>query len=126
MSDKPLTERLQVKHGRSILLVDEPKEYLTLLEPLPEGSRIITAGGTADIVQIFVDSMTALKVKLPSAVGLLKPNGILWVTYPKLTSKLHTDINRDSIYQYGLTIGWQGIAIISINETWSALRLKPL
>ncbi|KAF0110192.1 MAG: hypothetical protein FD147_1813 [Chloroflexi bacterium] len=125
MSDKPLTDRLQLKPGRSIILLNEPNEYRSLLEPLPEGSKILTTENKADIVQVFVDSFTALKMQLPQAFTMLNPNGILWVTYPKLTSKMRSDVNRDSIFEYGLSLSWQGVSMISVNEVWSALRMKP-
>jgi hypothetical protein len=49
---------------------------------------------------------------------------MLWVTYHKGTSKVKTDINRDTINAYASTLGMQGVAIISIDDDWSALRLK--
>jgi len=48
------------------------------------------------------------------------------VAYHKGTSQIKTDINRDSINAYASTLGFQGVAMISINEDWSALRLKPV
>jgi hypothetical protein len=46
------------------------------------------------------------------------------VSYPKGTSKVNTDINRDTIGLYAQSIGLQPVAMISIDDTWSALRLK--
>ena len=54
----------------------------------------------------------------------LKPQGLLWVTYPKGTSKMKVDVNRDIIREYSETIGLKTVAQIAIDETWSALRLK--
>jgi hypothetical protein len=48
----------------------------------------------------------------------------MWVTYHKGTSKVKTDINRDTINAYVHSIGLEGVAMISIDEDWSALRLK--
>jgi hypothetical protein len=56
----------------------------------------------------------------------LKPEGLLWVTYHKGTSKIKTDINRDSIAEYALSLGLKPVAMISVDEDWSALRLKIL
>jgi hypothetical protein len=58
--------------------------------------------------------------------SLLTPGGMLWVTYYKGTAKTKTDINRDSINAYAQTIGLQGVAMISIDDDWSALRLKAV
>ena len=54
----------------------------------------------------------------------LAPGGALWVTYHKGTSKIKTDINRDSINAYAGTLGMQAVAIISVDDDWAALRLK--
>ncbi|MCS4538947.1 MAG: hypothetical protein HYY67_08835 [Thaumarchaeota archaeon] len=49
---------------------------------------------------------------------------MLWVTYRKGSSKIKSDINRDSIYEYALSVGLQGVAMIAVDENWSALRMK--
>jgi hypothetical protein len=61
---------------------------------------------------------------LPTLKKSLKPGGLFWVTYPKGTSRIPVDINRDIIAVYARTIWMVGIAMISIDATWSALRLK--
>jgi hypothetical protein len=126
MSDKPLAERLQVKNGRSFLVLNPPNDYHLKLEPLPEGSKMAASGEKADVVQFFVTSMTELQSMLPQAFTGLNPAGILWITYPKLTSKKAGDLNRDTIWPYLQTLGWTGVAMISIDETWSAFRAKQL
>jgi hypothetical protein len=57
---------------------------------------------------------------------LLNAKGLLWVTYPKGTSRIKADINRDSINDFAKSIGLQGVAMISVDDTWSALRLKVI
>jgi len=57
--------------------------------------------------------------------SVLGPKGILWATYPKGTSGVKADINRDIIREYARTIGLEAVALVSIDETWSGLRLKP-
>jgi hypothetical protein len=63
-------------------------------------------------------------MQLPRLKGLMAPKGMLWVTYHKGTSKVKTDIHRDMINAYAHSIGLEGVAMISIDEDWSALRLK--
>ncbi len=67
------------------------------LATLPEGVKLTTKiGGKADVIQIFATSKKELEANLPSLKGNLTPKGIIWVTYPKGTSKIKSDINRDS------------------------------
>ena len=82
--------------------------------------------GDWDFIQLFVTSRSELEAQLKDLKPALKPGGLLWVTYPKGTSKIKADINRDTINQYARSIGLQGVAMISVDDTWSALRLKPV
>lgn len=77
-----------------------------------------------DLIQVFVDSRKDLEEQLSRVKPFLVPKGLLWVTYHKGTSKQKSDINRDSIAAYASTIGLQAVAMISVDEDWSALRLK--
>jgi hypothetical protein len=56
----------------------------------------------------------------------LNPGGMIWVTYPKGTSKIKSDVNRDSIREYAKTLGLEAVAIFSVDDDWSALRLKAV
>ena len=58
--------------------------------------------------------------------AVLKPGGILWVSYRKGTSRIKTDIHRESINTYAAGLGLKGVAIIAVDEDWAALRLKVI
>jgi hypothetical protein len=118
-----LAQKLQIKPGRSLLLVNPPAGSADLLGDLPAGS--LREEAPADIVLLFVRSRAELEDHLAAAAAALSPGGILWAAYPKGTSKtLKADINRDSINAYAQTRGLQGVAMVAIDEDWSALRLK--
>ncbi|HYF64874.1 MAG TPA: DUF3052 family protein [Herpetosiphonaceae bacterium] len=118
-----LAQKLQIKPGRSLLLVAAPAGYAETLGDLPADSRREEA--PADIVQLFVRSRAELEERLDAARAALNPGGILWVTYPKGTSKtMKADVNRDSINAYAHSLGLEGVAMVAIDEDWSALRLK--
>ncbi|PKN93432.1 MAG: hypothetical protein CVU43_24780 [Chloroflexi bacterium HGW-Chloroflexi-5] len=125
-SEKSLPERLQVKPGRSLRLINAPDGFLSILGPLPERSKMATKFDKADVVLFFVKNMEWLKTGLSAATNALAPGGILWVIYPKLTSALRSDVSRDTIWKYAETIGWTGVAMVSVDETWSAFRMKRL
>jgi hypothetical protein len=75
-------------------------------------------------VQLFVASRKELEAQLGKLKGVLTPKGLLWVTYPKGTSKVKADINRDSIREYAQSLGLEAVAMVSVDDNWSALRLK--
>ena len=125
MSDKSVAEKLLIRPGQKILLVNQPKGYRAVLGAIPKGVTLLKeAAEAADLIQVFVGSRKDLEAQLPRLKPLLAPKGLLWVTYPKGTSKRKSDINRDSIAAYAGTIGLQAVAMISVDADWSALRLK--
>lgn len=127
MSDKTTPQKLLIKPGKKILIINPPQDYDEVINPLPEGvTRLSELSSSADFIQVFVKDRKELESWLPQVKDLINPSGIFWVTYYKGTSKHKTDINRDIINAYGSTIGLQGIAMISIDEDWSALRMKKL
>ncbi len=125
MSDKPIIQKLSIKSGSKFLLVNPPSAYLDGMGHPPEGVVILSdTTCPVDAIQVFVANRLELEAQLPRLRGLLAPKGMLWVTYHKGTSRVKTDINRDTIYAYSMSVGLQGVAMISIDDDWSALRLK--
>lgn len=126
MSEKTIVQKLFIKSNTKVLLINPPEGYLTRIGNLPEAVTILSSSShPVDVIQVFVNNRAELEAQLPHLKGLLTPKGILWVTYHKGTSKVKTDINRDTINAYALTIGLIGVAMVSIDDDWSALRLKP-
>jgi hypothetical protein len=125
MSGKTIGEKLMLKPGQTFLLLKPPAGYEESVGALPEGvTPTASASGKVDAVQVFVSSKKELQETLPKLKDIIDPAGMIWVTYPKGTSGIKTDINRDSIRTYAETIGLETVAIFSVNCDWSALRLK--
>lgn len=123
-SGKTVAQKLMIRKGSFVRFVDPPQNYESLLGPLPEGVTVVSDGAQlVDTLQLFVTSRAALERKLPEVKSLIAFTGSIWITYPKGTSKMKSDINRDTIAAYAMTIGLEGVAIISVNEEWSALRV---
>src|SRR5437867_5002155 len=125
MSLKTVAQKLQVREGQKLLLVNPPQDYSELLaKQLPENVMMVKGTGEADVIQVFISSKSQLNEQLGKLRKLLHPKGILWVTYPKGTSKIKTDINRDIIRKEAERFGLEAVAIFSVDNDWSALRLK--
>ncbi len=125
MSDKSIAQKLLLKEGRTVRFVNAPPGYVASLGALPPGVKALKATGpAADVTQVFVASRAELEKHVPRLKSALAPGGILWVTYPKGTSKMKSDVNRDSIAAYAHTVGMEVVSIISVDDDWSALRLK--
>jgi len=125
MSEKSIAQKLFIKPGCKFLLVNPPDGYLVKLGELPQGTVLLSnSSGLVEAIQVFVANRSELEEKLPRLKERMTLKGMLWVTYHKGTSKVKTDINRDTINAFAHTLGLEGVAIVSINEDWSALRLK--
>src|SRR5580658_1310926 len=88
-----IAKKLQMKPGHYWLLYNAPANYLSLLEPLPEGAAVsYSTNGDFDGVQLFVKNSHELKDSLEVVMPLLKPESVFWITYPKKTSGIETDL----------------------------------
>ena len=127
ISNKSVAEKLQMKSGRKVLIINQPDNYSKILGKLPTDASVVSVSAKdIDVVQLFVESRKQLEKELPKLKSKVAEKGMIWVTYPKGTSSKKGDINRDSIAEYALTLGLEGVAIVSVDDDWSALRLKVL
>jgi hypothetical protein len=125
MADKTPAEKLLIKPGQKLLFVHPPQGLAALLGPLPPGAQAVESSAEPlDFILVFADSRQGLESDLPRLKDALSPGGNIWVAYHKGTSGVKTDINRDIIRDYVTSIGLETIALISIDEDWSAMRLK--
>ena len=81
--------------------------------------------GKGDFVHLFVTSKAEFAERFAAAANSVQDGGVFWLSYPKSTPKQQYDINRDSLWDLVLPRGWHPVAQISLDETWSAIRLKP-
>ena len=121
----PLAKKLLIKPGQRMRLINAPAGYAERLAPLPEGSVLVEEGRDLDFVQFFVTDRAELKATLPAVIESLKYDGLCWVTYPKRASKVPTDLTRDVIWAMLREDGLATISNISIDDIWSALRIRP-
>jgi hypothetical protein len=122
----PIAKKLQIKSGKSWLFYNVPANYLALLEPLPEDTKIgFALDGNFDGIQLFVVNNDELTNSLKMIIPLLKPDTIFWICYPKKSSGVKSDLEMmgswDAVTKYGLSV----VTAAAINATWTALRFKP-
>ena len=125
MSTKPISQKLLIKENYAVIIANEPAGYRLNLGNLPPKVTLSTASKEpVDLIRVFVTSKKELADCFDGLKKQLKPKGLLWVTYPKGTSKMKTDLNRDVIRELAQPFGLEAVAIVSIDDKWSALRLK--
>ena len=122
-SSTPLPQKLGIKLGSSVLLRLAPASFEALLAPLPTGAKLSRAKhGPFDVIVLFAKNQSALMKELSAAVAKLKPDGGLWVAWPKKTSGLSTDLQEGLVRTTGLEARLVDNKICAIDETWSGLR----
>lgn len=121
-SSTPLAKKLGIKPGYRMLLINEPDHYGDLFDDLP-GDLIIDHDGTdIDFVHFFITEKKDLEPTVRDIMQQIKKTGIVWISWPKGTSKIETDLNRDIIREAVLEIGLVDIKVAAVDEDWSGLK----
>lgn len=123
MSEKTVAQKMLMKVGHRVLTINAPRFYPTLMGGLPEGVRVVKSG-EAELVHLFVKDRIELDRHLASAFEAVGAETMLWISFPKQTSGLATDISRDEGWGPVHAAGWEPVTIVSVDDTWSALRFK--
>ena len=123
MPESSLSKKMKLKAGAIAAVINAPENYVTELKH--DTSMSPTLNGKFDWIQIFVTSKAELETLAPKAAKALKPESILWISFPKGSSKIQTDLTRDKGWEGLKDIGLKWINLISVNETWSAFALRP-
>lgn len=122
----PVAKKLQVKPGKRWLFYQAPENYLATIEPMPDGvEAVFDLGGDFDGVQLFVKNSTELKERLKLIMPALKPDTIFWITYPKKSSGIPSDLEMMSSWDDLAIYNYNGVAAAAIDQTWTALRFRP-
>lgn len=123
-SGTPLAKKLGLKAGLGIVAIGAPPNYRKLLAPLPEGVAIGGKVGKAtQLVHFFTTSKAELARQLAAWLKLLPPEAAIWVSWPKKTAKVPTDVTEDTIRAVALPLGLVDIKVCAVDEIWSGLKL---
>jgi hypothetical protein len=126
MESSELARKLAIKPGMAVLVQNAPPEFPSLLSPLPEGSTFSKPSeDRADCIIAFVRSKADVQASAPAAITALGEDGLLWFAYPKKTSALKSDLSRDTGWEPVFTSGYDSVAQISIDATWTGFRFRP-
>lgn len=126
-STKPLGQKMLLKPGMEAVVLGAPGDAATLLGELPEGARVRTKlGKGAPFILAFVKNQAELAQRMAELGPVLTPTTLLWVAYPKQSSKVETDLNRDRGWESATQLGLQVVAQVAVDATWAASRLRPV
>ena len=122
-SKTPLIRKLGIKSGQRLIFLNEPDNYGETLGPLPDLAQIASGlEGTLDFIQLFAVSRAELEADFPRLVDALARDGMLWVSWPKRSSTVESDLSDNVVREVGLGNGLVDVKVCAVDQTWSGLK----
>jgi len=123
-SRRSLVEKLGIKAGFAVAFVDSPSDFHATLGRLPERVTVRKGhAGSLDFIHFFSKDRREVEGKLPRLKQQLLPDGMLWVSWPKGSSGVKTDLNENTIRAIALKNGLVDVKVCAVDDTWSGLKL---
>ena len=128
-----LAKKLRLAPNHHVAVINAPPGYLMVLAPAPADLYTALKDSTVyDVVQLFVNNVDELRALGPSAIKAVKPDGLLWIAYPKGGPTVGaTDLpatpwwtKRDVLGEITGQTGYKPVAFVKIDDSWTALRFK--
>jgi len=122
-SETPLLQKLGIKEGTRMTVVNAPADFRTNLGELPlavEWANRVRP--PLDLIVAFHTKRAAMVANWPALTAATQPDGSIWVAWPKKASGIATDINENVLREDFLPTGWVDNKVCAIDETWSGLR----
>lgn len=119
-----MQKKLGIKEGFSARLINQPSNYFDLFSDFPPNIQWQKDKNISkDFIHYFTKSAKELFIELPALKSEIKPAGMIWVSWPKKTSKIPTDVTENIIRDFALSIGLVDIKVCAVDEIWSGLKL---
>jgi hypothetical protein len=120
---KSVAAKARVKPGTTVAVLNSVPAVVDSLG-LPKDVTFV-APGRAQLVFLFVNSRADLESKMPPAVAALAATSTLWVFFRKGSKAAKLNMNRDDVWAIAEKLGLRPLGLVSVDETWSAFRLRP-
>ena len=122
-SKRSLIDKLGIKSGWRVALIDPPRNYDATLGQLPDGVvRCTEVSEPIEFIQVFVTDQQDLRAQFDQLKAGLLPAGMLWVSWPKRSSGVVTDLDENVIRSIGLEHGLVDVKVCAVDEIWSGLK----
>lgn len=123
-SNKPTWQKLEIKQGDRVMIINEPRGYTTFLgDDCPGYSKVAQEGGTEiDMLHLFVTDRDELSKNVPLLLWRVRGGGRVWVSWPKSSSKIPSSIKEKDIRGVVLPLGWMDTKVCAVSDDWSGLK----
>jgi hypothetical protein len=122
-SGKPVAQKLGIKPGFCIFVDGAPQAYAGLVGPMPDKVTLAArAKPPVDMVHVFATEAAGLAAKLRSCRKLIKTDGMIWVSWPKKSSRVATDLSDVVVRDIAVPLGLVDIKVCAVDDVWSGLK----
>jgi hypothetical protein len=123
-SGTPLIKKLGIKPGQRVCMLNPPSDYAKTLRPLPDVKllRRLPEGRSLGFIHYFTTERAFLEKDFPRLAGALNWDGMLWISWPKRSSGVPTDVSENILREIGLPLGLVDVKVAAIDEIWSGLK----
>jgi hypothetical protein len=121
-SGTPLPKKLGIKDGFRVHLVDSPDEVIKELNPHLDRCETANGKSPIDFAIIFTKSKSSLSREFKRIAKQLAPAGMLWVSWPKKSSGVTTDVTENIVREVGLAAGLVDVKVCAVTDVWSGLK----
>ena len=121
-SGTPLPKKLGIKPGFRAQLLNAPPEVLAELSVALSECEILKRGAALDFVMLFSKSRGELAREFSPLAKVLVPAGMLWVSWPKKSSGVPSDLDESLVREIGLRAGLVDVKVCAVTEIWSGLK----
>jgi hypothetical protein len=123
-SGTPLAKKLGIREGMRLFVENAPRDYRRLVAPLPDDVAIVTrADRETDLVHFFTKERKQLEAALRGWRGKLRDDAVIWLSWPKKSAGVATDVTEDAIREVALPLGLVDVKVCAVDEVWSGLKL---
>lgn len=123
-SGTPLPKKLGIKEGFKLYVKNPPSDYVELTSPLPDNVRMLQRlSKELDMIHFFTTSRVELATNIEKFMASIKQNGMIWVSWPKKSSMVPTDVTEDVIRDVVLPLGLVDVKVCAVDDVWSGLKL---
>jgi len=123
MSESALARKMKLRSNLKAAVINAPQNYVKVLKH--DTALSPTLRGKFNWIQIFVRTKAELQALAPKAARALRPESMLWISFPKESSRIQTDLTRDKGWESLQKLELKWITLVSVNEAWSAFALRP-
>jgi len=122
-SGKPIWQKLGIAPATRVLVRSAPSDYAAIVGLRASGLTLASPRGAFDLAHVFATSAKTLAREIDALARRLPATGVVWVSWPKKSAKVATDITEDTVRTIALPLGLVDVKVCAIDAVWSGLKL---